>query len=153
MKQFLEKCYVGFFNQLYHRTGTLWEGRFKFCVIDTDLYFLTCQRYIEMNPVRAGMVKHPLYYQWSSYLANACGVECRITTPSSTYQSLGADKSSRITAYKNMFEDELDVSLIRDLRDATHKGLAFGSNRFKDEIEGLYKRRARPERPGPKVDN
>ena len=74
MMQSLGRQYVRYFNYTYRRTGTLWEGRFKFCVVDAENYLLICQRYIELNPVRAkGMVDHPSDYPWSSYGYNALG--------------------------------------------------------------------------------
>ena len=78
MMQYLGRHYVRYYNQMYRRTGALWEGRFKSCVVDTDAYFLACQRYIELNPVRAGMVSDPIEYRWSSYQNNALGVSSEI---------------------------------------------------------------------------
>jgi putative transposase len=71
--QSLGRSYVQYFNWRYQRTGTLWEGRYKASVLDTECYLLTCYRYIEMNPVRAGMVDHPQDYRWSSHACNAAG--------------------------------------------------------------------------------
>lgn len=73
--QMLGRYYVQFFNHRYQRTGTLWEGRYKATLIDTEAYLLTCMRYIELNPVRAGMVAHPSEYPWSSYGYNALGAK------------------------------------------------------------------------------
>ncbi len=71
--QMLGRCYVQYFNYQYNRTGTLWEGRYKVTVMNSEQYLLTCGRYIELNPVRAGMVKHPAEFPWSSYYFNALG--------------------------------------------------------------------------------
>jgi putative transposase len=73
LMQTLGRYYVRYFNNTYRRTGTLWEGRFKSCVVDEENYLLVCQRYIELNPVRAGMVSAPEGYRWSSYRANGLG--------------------------------------------------------------------------------
>ena len=76
--QSLGRVYVQYFNYRYHRTGTLWEGRFKATLIDTDRYLMTCHRYIELNPVRAGLVQRPEEYGWSSFLRNALGMPIRL---------------------------------------------------------------------------
>jgi putative transposase len=65
--QSVGRRYVQYFNYTYQRTGTLWEGRYKATLIDSESYLLTCYRYIELNPVRADMVPHPRDYLWSSY--------------------------------------------------------------------------------------
>src|SRR5262245_56815399 len=83
--------YVQRFNRAYERTGTLWEGRYRATVIDTDQYLLTCYRYIELNPVRAGLVRDPRDYPWSSHGANAHGASDPIVTPHELYHGLGAD--------------------------------------------------------------
>ncbi|MBW9262700.1 MAG: transposase [Candidatus Thiodiazotropha sp. (ex. Lucinisca nassula)] len=89
MMQTLGRYYVRYFNNTYRRTGTLWEGRFKSCVVDEDEYLLVCQRYIELNPVRAGMVATPKEYHWSSYHANGLGQQTSLWSPHHIYQSLG----------------------------------------------------------------
>jgi putative transposase len=81
MMQSLGRQYVRYFNYTYKRSGTLWEGRFKSCVIQSADYLLKCYRYIELNPVRASMVNYPDEYRWSSYHANALGVESALCTP------------------------------------------------------------------------
>ena len=151
MMQYLGRYYVKYFNEMYRRTGTLWEGRFKSCVVDTQEYFLTCQRYIELNPVRAGMVDQPGGYRWSSFNAHAYNNDCALTTHSDLYLSLGESPSGRQEAYRELFEIELDNSQVSELREATQKSLAFGGSRFKDEIELHYQRRVRSEKPGPKT--
>jgi len=69
----LGQRYVQYVNRTYQRSGTLWEGHYRPCPVDQDAYLLACQRYIDLNPVRAGMVRHPADYPWSSYRANAEG--------------------------------------------------------------------------------
>jgi len=69
----LGQRYVQYVNHTYQRSGTLWEGRFRSCLTQEDAYLLTCQRYIELNPVRTDMVSHPADYRWPSYRANAQG--------------------------------------------------------------------------------
>ena len=89
LMQSVGRRYVQYFNYSYDRSGTLWEGRYKATLIDSDQYLLTCMRYIELNPVRAGMVKHPLDYPWSSYAANARGQDNLLITPHELYRQLG----------------------------------------------------------------
>ena len=86
MMQSLGRYYVRYINQTYERTGTLWEGRYKSTLVDSDNYFLTVSRYIELNPVRAGMVAHPAEYPWSSYQCNALGKPIELITPHFLYQ-------------------------------------------------------------------
>ncbi|MDC0664106.1 hypothetical protein [Marinobacter sp. SS21] len=87
-QRLLGRRYVRYFNHIHCRTGTLWEGRYKSTVVDTDTYLLTLYRYIELNPVRAGMVEHASEYPWSSYQHNAVGKEVQLITPHAQYQAL-----------------------------------------------------------------
>ena len=89
--QYVGRYYVSCVNREYGRTGSLWEGRYKGSLIDSDEYLLACQRYIELNPVRAGMVETPGDYPWSSYRAIAFGEKDPLLTPHLLYQRLGAD--------------------------------------------------------------
>ena len=95
--QSLGRYYVRHINQTYDRSGTLWEGRYKSTLVDSDNYFLTVSRYIELNPVRAGMVAHPAEYPWSSYQSNASGKPVELITPHFLYQGLAkTDKTKTI---------------------------------------------------------
>ena len=109
MIQRLARRYVGYFNSRYARTGTLWEGRFHSSVIATDFYLLACHRYIENNPVRAGMVAHPAMYLWSSHLHNACGKADPLVTPHPTILALGRNEEARRQAYNAMFTSPASV--------------------------------------------
>ena len=82
------QSYAQYYNARYERTGGLWEGRFKSCLVDTEEYFLQCQRYIELNPVKAGMVDYAGEYQWSSYLCHAYGSGSRFHVPHPCYLEL-----------------------------------------------------------------
>jgi len=73
MMKALSQRYVQYINRRYKRTGTLWEGRYRSCPIQAETYLLACQRYIELNPVRANIASHPAEYRWSSYRINAQG--------------------------------------------------------------------------------
>jgi putative transposase len=93
--QSLGRRHVRYFNQVYQRSGTLWTGRFRSCVVDADAYLLTCQRYIELNPVRAGMVACPEDYHWSSYRSNALGTSSRLISEHPVYLALEAAAAER----------------------------------------------------------
>lgn len=100
--QSVGRRYVQYFNHTYERTGTLWEGRYKATVIDSDRYLLTCMRYIELNPVRAEMVKHPREHSWSSYLSNAYGKENKLLTQHGLYQQLSRQTAERQSTYRHL---------------------------------------------------
>ena len=140
--QSVGRRYVQYFNYTYKRTGTLWEGRYKATVIDSDQYLLTCMRYIELNPVRAGMVEQPSAYPWSSYAANAEGISNKLITSHEVYKQLGANELERQSAYRQLFRLAIGKSDIDALREATNKGLVLGSDRFRKEIERLSGRRS-----------
>ena len=150
MMQTLGRYYVRYFNHTYQRTGTLWEGRFKSCVVDSQEYLLLCQRYIELNPVRAGMVESPGDYVWSSYKANGLGIPIKMWTPHQVYQKLGKTALERSEAYRALFAGHLDGNVLTRIRSATNKGLALGNDRFKEEIESLSGRRVTSLKRGPK---
>jgi len=148
LMKFLGQRYVQYVNRAYRRSGSLWEGRFRSSLVQTQNYVLGCYRYIEMNPVRANMVKHPLDYRWSSYAANATGKKVEWLTPHGEYLALGADETGRLEAYRGLFATDLDPELMREIRTSTHGGYAVGDSRFKEEIESALKRRVTPRGPG-----
>ena len=150
MMQYLGRYYVRYFNLTYQRTGTLWEGRFHSCLVQSEAYLLACQRYIELNPVRAGMVAGPADYKWSSYRANGMGIESRLITYHPLYLGLGKSKLERIRNYRETFASEIDSKLLSDIRYATNKGLILGTDKFKTEVGILTGRRALPKKRGPK---
>ena len=142
--QSLGRRYVRYFNVAYRRTGTLWEGRYRATPVDTERYLFACYRYIELNPVRAGMVTHPGDHPWSSHRANALGVTDPLVTPHARYSALGADDASRQAVYRTLFRGSLDETTLRDIRDGTNKGWALGDDRFCGETARLAGRRVRP---------
>jgi len=150
MMQTLGRHYVRYFNHTYLRTGTLWEGRFKSCVVDAEDYLLVCQRYIELNPVRAGMVTAPGDYAWSSYQANGLGQQIKLCTPHRGYLALGATIAERTAAYCEIFVGQLDAMILKQIRQASNQGMALGSDSFKIEVEHLTGRRVNPLKRGPK---
>ncbi len=133
--QDLSRDFVRSINRIYRRTGTLWEGRFKSSLVDTHRYCLTCYRYIELNPVRAGMVRHPADYPWSSYHCNANGSPVAPVTPHDCWLLLGEDDATRMAAYRALFREGLDQSDIQRIRDSLNTGLPTGNDRFRREIE------------------
>lgn len=143
--QSVGRRYVQYFNRRYGRTGTLWEGRYKATVIDAESYLLACSRYIELNPVRAGMVAHPRDYRWSSYRVHADGSNDELITEHQIYRRLGATADARQAAYRMLFRAALGETLLNEIRDATNKGWALGNDRFRGEIARLAGRRAAPE--------
>lgn len=148
MMQSLGRRYVRTINKLYGRSGTLWEGRYRAAPIDGDTYFFACCRYIELNPVRARMAKHPGDYPWSSYRAHALGEADQLVSESVQFQRLGRTAVERQKSYRALFRNKLDVSLIDDLRAATNGGWAFGDTRFREEIAEAAGRRATPQPKG-----
>ncbi len=150
MLQYMGRHYVRFFNRKYQRTGTLWEGRFKSCLVQSEQYFLACQRYIELNPVRAGIAAHPVEYHWSSYHTNAFGVNSTIVRPHVTYLSLGNSRQTRQEAYRSLFDDVLPIELIDKIRFSVNKGVVLGSQGFVSQIETESGQRGRLLKTGPK---
>ena len=119
MMQFVGRSYVRCFNKIHRRTGTLWEGRFKSFVIADDSYLMACHRYIELNPVRAGLVSTPDKYPWSSYRTNASGAASSIIRPCSLYMELSTNRRGRCQAYRQLFGDPEDANRIREIRAKT----------------------------------
>ncbi|SHL17182.1 putative transposase [Nitrosospira sp. Nsp11] len=146
--QMLGRYYVQFFNHCYRRTGTLWEGRYKATLIDTETYLLTCMRYIELNPVRAGMVAHPSEYRWSSYGYNAWGQTDNLVTPHPEYLRLGRTDEECRSAYQQLFEYPISEECINAIREATNKAWVLGNDRFKQSIQEKLKRRVEPAAKG-----
>jgi len=141
----LGRRYVQYINVSYRRTGTLWDSRYKSSLIQADTYLLACQRYIELNPVRANMVDDPANYRWSSYRSNALGQSSAILTPHPLYQSLGANSEERQIAYRALFRAQLDDEAISDIL-ALSQSQPLGNERFYQHIEQMtgQRRESRP---------
>lgn len=137
MMQYLGRHYVRYFNSEYRRSGTLWEGRFKSCLVGSEHYLLHCQRYIELNPVRANMVAQPGEYRWSSHRAHIGEAEPKLWVPHPEYLRLGSDKTERVAAYQALFSEVLDAERVQQIRDSLNRGHALGTSRFRDEMERL----------------
>ena len=154
MMQALGRRYVSHINKTYKRTGTLWEGRYKSCLIDSDQYLLTCMRYIELNPVRATMVSHPGDYKWSSYHKNAQGQDNKLIETHPLYTKLGLTAAEQQYAYRDLFRLYIDDASIHEIRNALNHEVVLGRNYFKDKIEEMTKRQSRINKPGrPRVED
>lgn len=132
--QALGRFYVQHINKTYNRTGTLWEGRYRATLVDSDNYFLAVSRYIELNPVRAAMVVHPAGYPWSSFHANALGKNIQLWQPHQSYLALGNSNEQRQQAYLGLFKQPLAAKALDEIRYATQKGWVLGSEQFKQQI-------------------
>lgn len=142
--QSVGRRYVRYLNRRVERTGTLWEGRYRATVVDTDTYFFRVSRYIEMNPVRAALAPDPYAYRWSSHRANAHGQIDPLVTPHALYESLGPDLASRAATYRGFFNETLSDAVLKTIRDATNRGWALGDAAFQERMSALGGRRATP---------
>lgn len=133
--QSVGRRYVQLWNHAHGRTGTLWEGRYHAAVIDSERYLLTCMCYIELNPVRAGLVKDPAEYPWSSYHFHALGEPDPLVTPHDLYRGLGRSPESRRQAYRSLCSFPIPPRELDALRAATHRGWALGGTRFRARVE------------------
>ena len=124
----LGQRYVGYFNRRHGRTGTLFEGRYRSTVIDSETYLFTCYRYIEENPVRAGLTIEPSIYRWSSNRANALGEEDSVLTPHEKFVALGTSAQERQSAYRALFRREIGQEALASIRFATSTGDGLGDS-------------------------
>lgn len=128
-------------NRAYRRSGSVWEGRFKASLIQAEEYLLTCYRYIELNPVRADMVRDPGEYRWSSYRWHGLGASNKLITDHPLYTALGPDETVRRSAYRALFRAHLDDEALDEIRKASNRGLPLGSDRFREQVEAALCRR------------
>ncbi|MFN0306100.1 MAG: transposase [Burkholderiales bacterium] len=144
----LGQSYVQHVNRLYQRSGTLWEGRYRSCLTQTEDYVMACYRYIELNPVRAGLVNHPREYRWSSYGANAMGKVDALVTPHEQYLRIARSDAARRDAYRALCKAHLEAEMLNDIRRSTNGNFALGGDRFKKQIEKTLGQRAQRGKPG-----
>ncbi len=143
IKLIAQKC-TQYINKIHKRTGTLWEGRFKSSLVSKDNYLLACSRYIEMNPVRADIVKEPEDYKWSSYRYKIEQEKGNILVDSDrdpVYMSLGKNDIERQRSYQKWFKESIPSQEWDLIRKAVNKGSVFGSSQFKEKLEKLLGRR------------
>jgi len=140
--QSVARRYVQYVNRVYRRSGTLWEGRFKASPVDAERYLLSCYRYIELDPVRAGMVEHPAEYAWSSYRHHAHGITDPLITDHPLFDVLGATPDARAAAYRSLIRTALGDQDLNAIRSAVHRGGILGGDRFRDSISATSRVRA-----------
>lgn len=141
MLQDLGRRYVRVVNTIHGRTGTLWEGRFRSSLVDTERYLLTCHRYIELNPVRAGLSSSPSEYPWSSHAHYAAGETNPLITAHAAYLGLGATPTERQAAFRDLFLNELDEATLARIREAVNANSPLGP--------APPRKRGRPTKPLP----
>ncbi|OYY93350.1 MAG: transposase [Hydrogenophilales bacterium 28-61-23] len=153
LMQAVGRRYVQYINRSYKRTGSLWEGRYKSSLIQAETYLLTCMRYIELNPVRAGMVQEPSQYRWSSCRHNGLGQPDPRLTPHPLCLALDRNDADMQSAYRALFRSELDEDALGDIRLALSQGQPLGHGRFGDRICAAAGVRRPQKRPGRPVGN
>ena len=138
----LGQRYVQYFNRRYERSGTLWEGRFRSCVVDSAQYVLACYRYIELNPVRAGMVPAASAYRWSSHHGNSGRIENKLLSPHAEYAALSR------AAYIALFDAGDDPGFLSAIRESTNGGFPLLGEQMKPRVAAMG-RQLEPRKPGP----
>lgn len=148
MMQSVGRSYVRYFNRRHQRSGTLWEGRYRSTIVQSERYLLACMAYIDLNPVRAGMVAQAQDWPWSGA---ACALGLRqdaLITPHALYWALGNTPFAREAAYAALLDTGIATAQQSALTDATLHGWALGDAQFVDELQKKSARRLRPARPG-----
>ncbi|NCN71268.1 MAG: transposase [Betaproteobacteria bacterium] len=141
MMQAVGRSYVRYFNDTQKRSGTLWEGRYKSTLIQTDRYLLACMVYIDLNPVRAGLVSQPQDYPWSSHLHYRGVRSDRLITPHTLYWELGNTPFAREAAYADLVHAGINPVQQTALTDATLRGWALGEPDFVADLQKRTQRR------------
>ena len=144
----LGQLHSQYVNRTYGRTGTLWEGRFRSCLVQAEDYLLACYRYIELNPVRAGLVDHPRQYRWSSYRTNAEAETSELVIQHEEYLRLGGNAGDRRRAYRALFDSDPGSERSDEIREATNGNFALGSEAFRGEMAAALGRRVEPAKAG-----
>jgi putative transposase len=153
--QSVGRRYVRYVNETYRRTGTLWEGRFKSAAVSRDEYLIACSRYIELNPVRAGIVTHPKDYRWSSYQRRALGVSDRLLDEDPWYSGLGTTDRDKQERYRQWIDSQISEREWDEIRQATQRGRSIGRETFQKQVEAMTGRhlvgeaRGRPKKADP----
>lgn len=142
LMQTFGRNYARLFNARHQRTGTLWEGRFKSCLVDSERYVLRCYRYIELNPVRAWMVAHAKEHAWSSYAHNALGFPDERLVPHAAYAALGPDAPSRAAAYRALVDEATSNEELAEIRIYLQQQRALGDTPFHRRVENETRRYA-----------
>ena len=148
MMQSLGRRYVRYVNSIYRRSGTLWEGRFKSCLVDTERYLLTCYRYIEFNPLRAKMVVSADSYRWSSYRHNALAQMDSLVGEHPAYIALGTSPDERAMVYRKLCDEAISPDDLIQIRAHVEQERVLGSERFQNEIASTLARSVQLRGPG-----
>lgn len=148
MMQYTGRHYVPYINCTYGTSGSIWEGRYRSSLIHDEQYLLTCMRYIELNPVRASMVKTPAMYRWSSYRANAQRKPDAAITQHPIFKALGRNKSERADAYKALFKTHIGQAEHDKIQKAYQTGTPLGNDHFREKIERKLKCKVGQDRRG-----
>lgn len=143
------QCYVQYFNRRHHRTGTLWEGRFRSCLVDSAPYVLACYRYIELNPVEARMVTSPLAYRWSSHAENIGAHHAGMLMAHVEYEALGPTVERRQAAYGGLFAVPQEPEFLEAIRDATYGGYPLVGDALKARLLAEGRGHVERGKPGP----
>lgn len=146
----LGQRYVPYFNWRHERTGTLWEGRFRSCIVESARYVLACYRYIELNPVRALMVDNPAEHPWSSHAVNTGAGSDPMISPHVELLALSANPGGWKVAYRGLFGEHMDQPLVQAIRDATNGGYPLASEAFKNTAIAPLGWAIGPGKPGPR---
>jgi putative transposase len=153
MFQSVGRRFVPYVNGRYARAGTLWEGRHRASVVQTEQYLTACHLYVELNPVRAGLVADPLAYPWSSCVHYAGDATDPLVTEAPDFLVLGDDLPSRRAAYRELLTAGLGPETAEGIRTATRRGAVIGDGGFRAELQRRMGRclpgapRGRPARP------
>lgn len=141
LMQSVGRRYVRYINESYQRSGTLWEGRFRSAVVSRDEYLMVCSRYIELNPLRAGVVRHPKEYRWSSYQHRALGKADGLVDEDPWYAGLGRSAEERQRMYREWVESGVSKGEWEQIRKATQRGRVIGKEEFQEEVGAVVGRR------------
>ena len=139
--QYVGRYYVPYINHKYGFSGSLWEGRFKSSLIESESYLFSCMRYIELNPVRAMMCETPEQYLYSSYHANALGKEDLLVTLHKDFINISDRAQHRRQFYKSLFSQVISAEDMMSLKSSYESGTPIGSSNFKKHIETVLNRK------------
>lgn len=140
MMQRLGRNYVAWFNRRHGRTGTLWEGRYKACLVDSEAYVLRCYRYIELNPARARLTDDPTSWRWSSCAINTGQRPRAGLAPHPSWLALGSTDAERASAYRALLDQALDDDTLAEIRDYLQQQRALGRDAFRAMVETKTRR-------------
>ena len=148
MMQSVGRTYVRYFNKRHNRSGTLWEGRYKSSLIDSEGYLLTCMAYIDLNPVRAGLAESAEDFSWSSYKHLAGQSIDKLVTPHALYWGLGNTPFAREAAYAEFVAGGLSAATQKALTESALKGRVVGRPDFLRSLEKSTQRQILPQKAG-----